>query len=1187
MRRFYALTISAIMGATLAMGQSTTPIITLQRPSTAEPTGMTFYLGATEETTVTVDFGTETEEFIILPADIDTSTGGFNSTAIPGVVSTQGVIKVYGDASKINFIDCEGCGLTSADITALTNMEVISMNHNSLGALNLDPLSHLYYVSVNDNPFNVTPFTPGGNKPELSIIQMDQLGAVASSFNLSDYPALQSFQAWNTKSLRYCNTSGCPELLRLSVDATSVASIDVSKNPKLRILNTSDSRVTHIDVSHNPELTELYCTNESGTLNTEYKISSLDVSKNPLLKYLYCSGNNLTDIDVSHNEELQDFVVNRNRLTSVNLDDNIALLKVSVMYNDMSFATLPLPDPSWNEFYYTQNSMTVPRTIAVGQPLDLSSKVLREGTETSATVMVFDRENPAQDQPLDSDAYTFTNGILTFNREVNDSIYVVYTNSVFDLYPMTTTRFKVRKPEDIGKPSKIMSFTPGVEQGKAVRFSVGIAGATTSKPIFFYVDFGDGKLKKCRTFSSDIPDGLNAQGVFKGSEVSIYLDDENSLTAFGINNVPVTDIDLSQAESLLQLSVTNAGLTSISTAWNWNIQKLDLSNNNLAELKLDGANGYYTKSALSDINVSYNHLSALDIAIMGAVQNLNISHNEFADYPLLDATGLQRCDMSYNNLERLELGYCEEMTWFDASNNHISKITMPVTSVLQHFNISNNDLYYGILPVEGTPSDAGYVYAPQNQIKVPALGSMMNLTAYCNDVNGSETVLKAMKSDGTPLPATAYSIKDGIVTFTDMSFGEVYCTLTNEAFPALSGDNVLRTTSMTLKETPGYLVATFTTTEDSEVSLSLAGNEGTTLLFDWNEDGNYSEYLLHDTYTLYNARAYAGKTVNVYSYQSPDNVTVFSLNNARMGSCDVSSLSKAINISVDNAGLDAIELPQPGTLRELNLTNNNISEIDLSSYTTLVMLTLTGNPLQTFDLSPLKNLGVAALANCGLTSLTLDNPELWMLDASNNEFTEFDMSGIPAMEQIFLTLNHLSSIDLSANPRIHALYLDQNEFTLTTLPLPQTGWIYLYSNQAAIMPTVSGDKVDLSEYAEIEGEPTTYRWFNDMPWFDEEGNLTGDELQEGADYTADNGVFTFNFEMENLRCVMTNPWFPKLYQYTEALAVSGINGICDDARWPCEVYSLSGFKVTTAYCADDLKRLPAGIYIINGRKIRL
>ena len=49
-----------------------------------------------------------------------------------------------------------------------------------------------------------------------------------------------------------------------------------------------------------------------------------------------------------------------------------------------------------------------------------------------------------------------------------------------------------------------------------------------------------------------------------------------------------------------------------------------------------------------------------------------------------------------------------------------------------------------------------------------------------------------------------------------------------------------------------------------------------------------------------------------------------------------------------------------------------------------------------------------------------------------------------------------------------------------------------------------------------------------MPEFDENGELTGENLYVDDEYTIENGVSTFLSKFEGVMCVMTNPEFENL-----------------------------------------------------------
>ena len=108
--------------------------------------------------------------------------------------------------------------------------------------------------------------------------------------------------------------------------------IDVSKNTKLEDLRCHSCRITTLDITNNPELKTLICSNNS--------ISSLDLTKNPDLSTLDFSDNNLSTINVTKNIKLTELKCSRNKLRTLNIGNNTAL--ETVLCNGNKITTLNL-----------------------------------------------------------------------------------------------------------------------------------------------------------------------------------------------------------------------------------------------------------------------------------------------------------------------------------------------------------------------------------------------------------------------------------------------------------------------------------------------------------------------------------------------------------------------------------------------------------------------------------------------------------------------------------------------------------------------------------------------------------------------------------------------------------------------------------------------------------------------------
>lgn len=1139
-----------------------------------EMNNFSIVLGGTEGEFVYVDCGFGEEEYELTEAVYDSETQSLSATIINCSVSSEGVVRIYGDASSIDYFNATGCYIRKIAFPDLTNLEILDLSHNEIESLDLSAFSKLKALYLSDNVFNVSPLKVGGNKPDLAILDMSIIENLDQSFSLSDYPSLVSFEAWACYDLHVVDPTQCPGLQRISIDVTPVESIDVSKNGSLLILNISDTKITSVDLSNNPYLTEFYCSHE-GSRYEQYKFQTLDVSKNPELQRLYAGGNNLTSLDVSNNPKLTNLSVPNNNISSIVLPENDVIYEFDVRNNCLDFTTLPMPEDTWGDYQYGQKPLSVNRSYQEGTVLDFSGNVLRDGTETTATLYSVSNYNPATPSEVETSKYKYENGKITLLDAITDSVYVSFSNDKFPDSSLTTGRFMVKDAASFGADGTAVSFTTSVNPGSEISLSVGIDGASAESPKKFSVDFGDGVFKEFTATTSALPAAANVTGTrVQYGSIKINVPEGSDLTAFGADGIVMYSVDVTKAPMMRELSITGAELSYIDLQWNRCLTMLRLTGNKFSSLDLSGANGYYGKNVLSRIYLSDNGISELTLSPAATFRELDLSGNQLASLDLSDASNMTRLDISGNKFASIDLADCESLTYADISSNSISEVTMPETNVLATFICSDNELLLSSLPQKGGISD--YRYAPQADFLVPTKGPGVDLSSQNLTIDGESTryVWKTVGGE-TLVEGTHYTNNGGVISFKDTSVGEIYCEMSHPAFPLFSGDDAFKTTVIEAAGMPTNVIARFTTVNEGEsASLSLAATKpGIAVYVDWAGTGEALEqYFLETTYKIFSATTHAGAEVKVYTYDEEggdNNISVFSLSNATLSSIDASSLKQLTGFSVINAGLSEIGYPVSPGLTELNLEGNNLSSIDFGMFPNLYMVGLNSNQFTSLDLSSLKNLGVAsASGNKDLATVTLDNPSLWFLDLSNSEkgaLESIDLSGVPALEQLGLNGNILSSIDVSSLARLKALAINNNKFKFSTLPSVKSSYIvYNYANQAAVAVTPLAGKVDLSSEAEIDGVETVYKWYYDEPYYDENGELVGEELVEGTDYTIDGGVTTFLVSIDRAVCVMTNASFPSLTLYTPLLNVpaAGVDGVfADDEDVAPVYYDIQGRRV--------------------------
>jgi Leucine-rich repeat (LRR) protein len=177
--------------------------------------------------------------------------------------------------------------------------------------------------------------------------------------------------------------------------------------------------LTALDVNKCTSLKNLYCDGN--------KLTSLNVTNNTLLEELICSGSPLSTLDISKNTALTKLVCASNKLKQLDVSNNKALKIVSCGYNEMSFATLPVKQATWTEYYYEQQApLSIAERIATGTVLDLSSQYSIAGNTT--TFIWKTKSNIILEKGVD---YTVANGKFTFLKPQTDNLICFLANATF------------------------------------------------------------------------------------------------------------------------------------------------------------------------------------------------------------------------------------------------------------------------------------------------------------------------------------------------------------------------------------------------------------------------------------------------------------------------------------------------------------------------------------------------------------------------------------------------------------------------------------------------------------------------------------------------------------------------------------------------------------------------------------
>lgn len=575
------------------------------------------------------------------------------------------------------------------------------------------------------------------------------------------------------------------------------------------------------------------------------------------------------------------------------------------------------------------------------------------------------------------------------------------------------------------------------------------------------------------------------------------------------------------------------------------LTRLEMTGNSLNSLNLRGANDAFQKNLLAHIALPSNGISKLTMVDNYGVHHLNLAGNRLTELSMRDTDNMETLDLSGNALSTLNLSYCERLVSARLSDNCLAEIVMPAdVTYLDELDIRGNRFRFATLPFEAPDfRGATYLYADQQPITVGSKGIGMDLSSELY-TEGGETAICVLLADGTLLNAgTDYTVNEGKVRLNDALIGqEVYATLNHPAFPDLT----LRTTIMQMAGMPTHLLGEFDVTTSDPATLILCSDiSNTDICIDWSGEGfDLQNYTVGDMPTTFEITPQAGRTAKVWSYEEDDHLTVFSIRNVGMSRMDLSPMTHLIALTVISAGLSDITLPESPELFEMNLEGNNLSDIDLTMYPRLSYLGLTDNQLTTFDASKYPNLGLLSIGRNQLSEIRLDNPQLWSLDLAGNNLEEVDLTRLPELYQCGLSENRLSQLDLSGNTGLRVLFLDHNRFRFATLPMSAELQLYTYAGQEALNPNFANGISDLSATATAaDGTPTTFRWFIGEPYYDEYGELTGEELITDEEFNTENGVTSFYKALDGIVGALTNDALPGLVLLTEEFDITSTVGI--------------------------------------------
>ncbi len=243
--------------------------------------------------------------------------------------------------TNLNYLDCRlNLVLNNLDVSNLTSLTYLNAYYAGLTSLTLTPSIVNLDISANslNGSLDLTSFAnlqtfksgPYNGLTSLNLSGLTNLISVDCSYNsltnlnVAGCSQLQSLIC-AANLISNFSGSGLTSLVNFDCKSNQIPSLDVSTSANLQSLDCGSNLIASLDVSSNPNLSFLDCNNNN--------LSTLDVTNCLNLQTLYFYTNTISSINLLNNTILQNLYVTETNLTSLDLSNNSFLNYVEITQN--------------------------------------------------------------------------------------------------------------------------------------------------------------------------------------------------------------------------------------------------------------------------------------------------------------------------------------------------------------------------------------------------------------------------------------------------------------------------------------------------------------------------------------------------------------------------------------------------------------------------------------------------------------------------------------------------------------------------------------------------------------------------------------------------------------------------------------------------------------------------------------
>ncbi|WP_299134030.1 T9SS type A sorting domain-containing protein [uncultured Tenacibaculum sp.] len=598
---------------------------------------------------------------------------------------------------------CANMGLTSINVSGLTNLFQLDINDNDINNIDISTNSIVEYVDLDNNNISTLDIT---NNTEIRtlLINNNNISTLALSQNL--------------------------KLVTLSCSGNSISTINIQNNALIETVEIFDNPLNSIDVSNQPALLNLLINNTN--------VSELNLSNNTNISNLVCNDTAITELDLSNNANMFTLKVHNNAITELNLANLTRLDSFNASNNQLTLLNLR-----------NGNNTSIASVDITG---NASLTCVEVDDSTASELVSWFKDNTTNYAEYCRMTYVPDDAFETF-LENNG-----YGNGVIDDYVYTAL---VEISEGFNLHNGLVEDMTGIEDFKNMWFlgcrnNANLTSIDLSKNTkLTNVTLANNNLASLDLNNNLILEKIYLDGNFNLGNVDIsMLSNLNTLSVSdtGINSIDIsnnplmrilnlndnnfTELDISMYPSIVQLRIANNQLTSLNVANgnNDNFTWFDgQGNSGLTCIKADKVVQLFPDIWVKDAtarfalycDVTYiadtnfeNYLETHDadgnVVALGdatslgngitndnavytekikTVINLDLNRLDITNLTGIEAfAALEILNLEYNDLTTLDLSSNSNLRILDVAENDLTEIDLSVIPSLEEVELRSNKI---------------------------------------------------------------------------------------------------------------------------------------------------------------------------------------------------------------------------------------------------------------------------------------------------------------------------------------------------------------------------------------------------------------------------------------------------------------------------------------------------------------